>query len=122
MLKLALLQNATTHPHSTTVIYGHIFANLIDINNKKSVRCALRSFSMQHKDLETIKITVEGKEIDFLLARCLSEDMALTIVAEPMLIAWFDGKKSRRTSGGSRVSAQAWVDSVCGRSWRSSTC
>lgn len=48
---------------------------------------------MQHKDLETIKITVEGKEIDFLLARRLSEDMALTIVAEPMLIAWFDGKK-----------------------------
>ncbi len=48
---------------------------------------------MQHVDFETIKITVEGKGIDFPMAKRLSEDMVSTIVAEPMLIAWFDGKK-----------------------------
>ena len=48
---------------------------------------------MQHVDFETIKITVEGKDIDFPMAKRLSEDMVSTIVAEPMLIAWFDGKK-----------------------------
>lgn len=49
---------------------------------------------MQQVDFETIKLTVEGKEIDFSLARRLSEDLVSTIVTEPMLIAWFDGKKN----------------------------
>ena len=48
---------------------------------------------MQHVDFETIKITVEGRDIDFRLAERLSEDLVSTIVTDPMLIAWFDGKK-----------------------------
>jgi len=31
--------------------------------------------------------------MDFPLARRLSEDIVSTIITEPMLIAWFDGKK-----------------------------
>jgi len=42
---------------------------------------------MQHVDFETIKITVEGKGMDFPLAKCLSEDLVSTIVTEPMMIA-----------------------------------
>lgn len=48
---------------------------------------------MQHAESQTIKITVEGKDVDYLLARRISEDLVATIVAKPILIAWFDGKK-----------------------------
>ena len=48
---------------------------------------------MQHTGFETIKITVEGKDINFPLAKRLSEDLVSTFISEPMLIAWFDGKK-----------------------------
>jgi len=48
---------------------------------------------MQHVDFETINITVEGKGMDFPLAKRLSEDLVSTIVTELMMIAWFDGKK-----------------------------
>ena len=48
---------------------------------------------MEHVDIETIRITVEGKDLDFTLARRLAEDLASNTVSEPMLIAWFDGKK-----------------------------
>lgn len=37
---------------------------------------------MQHVDFETVKITVEGKELDYPLARRLSEDLVSTIVAD----------------------------------------
>ena len=49
---------------------------------------------MQHVEFETIKISVERKEIDYSLARRLSEDIVSTFITEPMLIAWFDGKKN----------------------------
>ena len=55
--------------------------------------CFLSGINVEHVDLETLKITVEGKEVDFTLARRLAEDLASAIVSEPMLIAWFDGKK-----------------------------
>lgn len=48
---------------------------------------------MEHVELETQKITVEGKELDFSLARFLAEGLASRSVSTPMLIAWFDGKK-----------------------------
>jgi len=48
---------------------------------------------MQQGDFETIKISVEGKEIDYSLARHLSEDLVSTVLDESILIAWFDGKK-----------------------------
>ena len=49
---------------------------------------------MQHVEFETIKISEEKKEIDYVLAKRLSEDIVSTIISEPMLIAWFDGKKN----------------------------
>jgi hypothetical protein len=48
---------------------------------------------MEHVDFEIIKITIEGGELDFLLAKRLGEDLASSIALDPMLIAWFDGKK-----------------------------
>ncbi len=48
---------------------------------------------MEHSSYETVKIAIEGKDIDFTLARRLSEDLASSIIQDPMLIAWFDGKK-----------------------------
>jgi hypothetical protein len=48
---------------------------------------------MEHVDFETIRITVEGKDLDFTLARRLADDLVSNIVSEPMLIAWFDGKR-----------------------------
>jgi hypothetical protein len=48
---------------------------------------------MQHKGLERIKITIEGRSMDFNLAKRLAEDLASSLVSDPMLIAWFDGKK-----------------------------
>jgi hypothetical protein len=58
-----------------------------------TVRPSLRYADMEHVDLEIIKITVEGGELDFTLAKRLGEDLASSIVSDPMLIAWFDGKK-----------------------------
>ena len=48
---------------------------------------------MKHKEFETVKITVDGKDVDFELARHLSECLASTFISEPMIIAWYDGKK-----------------------------
>ena len=59
---------------------------------------------MQHVELETIKLTVEGKDLYFPPARRLSEDLALTIVVDPMLVAWFDGKKAGNTQKCQKVS------------------
>ncbi len=52
---------------------------------------------MEHIDFEIIKITIEGGELDFLLAKRLGEDLASSIASDPMLIAWFDGKKVKNT-------------------------
>ena len=49
---------------------------------------------MQQGNFETINISLEGKEIDYSLAKRLSEDIVSTMITEPMLIAWFDGKKN----------------------------
>lgn len=49
---------------------------------------------MEHVELETYKITVEGKELDFALAQVLAEGLAANSIPEPMLVAWFDGKKN----------------------------
>ena len=48
---------------------------------------------MKHVDFEIIKITVEGARLDFSLAKRLGEDLASGVVSDPMLIAWYDGKK-----------------------------
>ena len=44
-------------------------------------------------NIETIRTIVKGKELDFTLAKRLSEDIASDIIKEPMLIAWLDVKK-----------------------------
>ena len=77
---------------------------------------------MQQGNFETINISLEGKEIDYSLAKRLSEDIVSTMITEPMLIAWFDGKKKRGTSGSSAMPAQTWMVSLCGRLWRSGSC
>lgn len=48
---------------------------------------------MQQGHYETIKLSVDGKEIDYALAKRLSEDIVSAIITESILIAWFDGKK-----------------------------
>ena len=48
---------------------------------------------IEHVDFETIRITVEGKDLDLTLARRLAEDLVSSIISDPMLVAWFDGKR-----------------------------
>ena len=48
---------------------------------------------MSQDDYEEIRLSIEDEKIDYSLARCLSEDIAATMIAEPLLIAWFDGEK-----------------------------
>ncbi|MEN8108300.1 MAG: AF1514 family protein [Pseudomonadota bacterium] len=48
---------------------------------------------MEHVQLESQRINVKGKELNFSLAEILAEDLASGSLSEPMLIAWFDGKK-----------------------------
>ena len=48
---------------------------------------------MGSNDMERIGIIVEGKELDFELAKQLAEEVISSVIAAPMLIAWFDGKK-----------------------------
>ncbi len=48
---------------------------------------------MEHSRYETVTLTIEGKEIDLTLAKRLSEELASSIVQDPMLVAWYDGKK-----------------------------
>lgn len=49
---------------------------------------------MEHSNYATVKMSIEGQAIDFTLAKRLSEDLAASIVAEPMLLAWYDGIKN----------------------------
>ncbi|MFV1983107.1 MAG: AF1514 family protein [Thiohalomonadales bacterium] len=49
---------------------------------------------MKHSNIETVKLDIDEKNIDFALAKRLSEELASTIIQYPMLIAWFDGKKN----------------------------
>lgn len=49
---------------------------------------------MEHAEIQTYKITVEGKDLDFSLARVLAENIVADSISNPMLIAWFDGKKN----------------------------
>jgi len=48
---------------------------------------------MKHAELLTLKIKIEGKELDFPLARRLADKLVSGSLSEPMLIAWYDGKK-----------------------------
>ena len=48
---------------------------------------------MDHVELETQRITVQGKDLNYALAKYLAEGLASSRVAAPMLVAWFDGKK-----------------------------
>ena len=48
---------------------------------------------MEHAEVLTLKLTIEGKELDFSLAKLLADGLASSSVSEPMLIAWYDGKK-----------------------------
>jgi len=48
---------------------------------------------MQNANLKMLNISIIGKELDFPLARRLSEDLVASVLVEPMLVAWFDGKK-----------------------------
>lgn len=48
---------------------------------------------MEHIQLESQRINVKGIELNFSLAKLLAEDLASGSLSEPMLMAWFDGKK-----------------------------
>ena len=48
---------------------------------------------MKQADFETLNLTLEDKSLDFSLAKRLSEELAKSSLKEPMLIAWYDGKK-----------------------------
>lgn len=48
---------------------------------------------MKNNDFEKIQIVVKGKELNFELVKKLGETLLVDVIAEPMLIAWFDGKK-----------------------------
>jgi len=48
---------------------------------------------MEHAALLTLKINIEGKELDFPLAKRLADNLVSDSLSEPMLIAWYDGKK-----------------------------
>lgn len=48
---------------------------------------------MKHKELITQKMSIEGKEMEFSLARSLAEGLASSSISEPMFIAWYDGIK-----------------------------
>ena len=49
---------------------------------------------MEHVEMQTIRLSVEGRTLDFALARRLAEDLVADSIPEPLLIAWFDGKKN----------------------------
>lgn len=48
---------------------------------------------LKHAKLLTLKINIEGKAPDPSLARKLADDLASGSLAEPMLVAWYDGIK-----------------------------
>jgi len=48
---------------------------------------------MRHSALETIAITVKSDKLNFRTVRDKAEESVSELLAEPMLIAWFDGKK-----------------------------
>ncbi len=48
---------------------------------------------MEHAELLTLNIDAEKKDLDFSLARQLADKLASESISEPMLIAWYDGKK-----------------------------
>ncbi|MFV2054815.1 MAG: AF1514 family protein [Thiohalomonadales bacterium] len=49
---------------------------------------------MAQSDYKTISVNIEGKALDFALAKRISEELASSVVTGPMLVAWFDGKKN----------------------------
>jgi hypothetical protein len=48
---------------------------------------------MEHAQLESQRLNVKEKELNFSSAKTLAENYASSCLSEPMLIAWFDGKK-----------------------------
>lgn len=48
---------------------------------------------MKHHDMQTIKVTFDNMDADFTMAKKLAENVASTILSDPMLIAWYDGIK-----------------------------
>ncbi len=48
---------------------------------------------MKHAELLTLKINIEGKKLDFSLAKRLADNLVSGSISEAMLIAWYDGKK-----------------------------
>lgn len=41
--------------------------------------------------METIRVTVEGAEVDFDASRKRADDIAAEKLKEPLLVAWYDG-------------------------------
>jgi hypothetical protein len=48
---------------------------------------------MQHAEIETLQLTLDEPEVNFATARHAAEALAAERIAEPFLIAWYDGKK-----------------------------
>ena len=44
--------------------------------------------------METISLIIDGKALDFALASRLAESLVVDGLPDPLLIAWFDGKKN----------------------------
>lgn len=49
---------------------------------------------MEHVELKTIQINIDGMDLSFPLVQRLAEQLASELIDEPMLIAWFDGKRN----------------------------
>lgn len=48
---------------------------------------------MTHPVLETMSVVVNGLDIAFPLAKRISEELVASVIVDPILVAWRDGKK-----------------------------
>jgi hypothetical protein len=49
---------------------------------------------MEHRNFETINLDITGTVLDYTVGRKLAEILAESILSEPMIIAWYDGKRN----------------------------
>lgn len=49
---------------------------------------------MEHVELRTIQVNIDGIDLAFSFVKHLCEEVASEVLDDPMLIAWFDGKRN----------------------------
>ncbi|MDH5649548.1 MAG: AF1514 family protein [Gammaproteobacteria bacterium] len=47
---------------------------------------------MEHREFDTVNLEIAG-ELDYTLARKIADEVAENKLAEPMILAWYDGIK-----------------------------